>query len=358
MNNTIMTILDVISKQLRKSQKKTLAVIIESLLQGSQASLADIARGMGRKTKFGSRLKRVWRYACNANIDPAKAGADLLGWFISRLGIGEPLVLLVDWSKFYGNHVLVAAVPLRKRAIPVLWEIVSDDDLSRGRNTIEYEFFNKLRGIVSQSIPVIIVADRGFGRVELFVRLNKLGLGYIIRVKDAVWVGSESWQGVLADYPIRLGQIIQWENIEYQKNRKHKLSLVMRNDITRSQASAWYLATNVPREAVYLLKRYESRMWIEEMFRDLKSSNFKLDSLRLKNPTRRSRLMIAISLATLIASVIGLNYISKSDYSFVEANGRRNYMGFSIFRVGMNVLKHLGDAILKTVWLPLLKPLT
>jgi len=210
--------------------------------------------------------------------------------------------------------------------------------------------------MVPRSIPVIIVADRGFGRVELFVRLNKLGLGYIIRVKDAVWVGSENWQGVLADYPIKLGQIIQWENIEYQKSRKHRLNLVMRNDVIRNQASAWYLATNVPREAAYLLKRYESRMWIEEMFRDLKSSNFKLDSLKLKTPARKSRLMIAVSLATLIASVIGLNYISKNDYSFVEANGRRKYMGFSIFRVGMNALRHLGTEILKTVWLPLLKP--
>ena len=358
MSTTIMTILDVISNNLRRSQKKSLAVIIESLLQGSQASLADIARGMGQKTRFGSRLKRVWRYVSNSNINPEHVSADLLAWFIGRLGPDEPLVLLVDWSKFYNDHVLAAAIPLGKRAVPVFWEIATDEGLERGQNTIEYKFFNQLRDLIPKAVPVIIVADRGFGRTELFVRLDKLGLGYIIRVKDAVWVESKCWQGVIANYPLKLGQIIQWEGVKYQKRRKYKLNLVMRNDIVRNTASAWYLASNVPEQAVYLLERYESRMWIEEMFCDLKSSNFKFNQVRLNSPERRSRLMIAICLATLLATVIGLKYINEKDYTFVEANGRKGQLGFSIFKVGMQALKHLGDAILETVWLPLLEPVT
>jgi len=357
MSDTIITILDAISKKLRRSQKKSLAVIIESLLQGSQASLADIARGMGHKTKFGSRLKRVWRYTSNSNVNPDKVSADLLDWFIGKLKANEPLVLLVDWSKFYNNHVLTAAVPLGKRAIPVFWKIVTDDERSQGQNTIEYKFFNELRNSIAQSVKVIIVADRGFGRTELFARLDKLGMGYIVRVKDAVWVESKSWQGVIANYPLKLGQIIQWEGVNYQKKRKYKLNLVMKNDIVRNSASAWYLASNVPAQAVYLLERYESRMWIEEMFRDLKSSNFKFNHIQLSSPERRSRLMTAICLATLLAAVIGYKFIEEKDYTFVEANGRTEQLGMSIFKVGMRALKHLGDAVLKTVWMPLLEPI-
>lgn len=354
MNTTIITILDVICKRIRKSQKKTLASIVESLLHGSTASLAEIARGMGKRTKFCSRLKRVWRYLGNSNIDGEKGGEELLDWFISRRN-DEPLVLLVDWSKFYTDNVL-AAVPMGKRAIPIFWEIATKEDLSnKGQNVIEKEFFKKVRGLISREVKVIIVADRGFGRTSLFSGLDKYGFGYVIRIKDAGWVREKTWQGVLASFPLKLGSIFHWEDVGYHKTKRYKLNIIMRKDIINNTARAWYLATNIPDQAAYLLNLYERRMWIEEMFRDLKSSNFNLDKVRLKNTERRSRLLFAISLSSLLATVIGQHYSDKKDYSFVEGNSNKEKLGFSIFRLGMQALKSLGKKVLDAVWIPILQ---
>ena len=274
MHNTILAAISVIGQGLRKSQRKTLAAVVEGMLARSKCNLAEIARGISRRCQFASRFKQVWHYVNNQNIDPQETG--ILDGFISQLEPGQPLVLLLDWTEFLGDHLLCAALPLEKRAVPVFWRLASHAQYHDefGRNLLEDKLFREIRRRIPKEVPVTIIADRGFGRTDLFKKLDMLGFGYIIRGKDDAWIKVGTWQGVLAFYPLKHGRIRRLDQVRYRKSKSVSLSLVTRWDLVKGRHSVWYLATNRSDEAATILGQYEKRMWIEEMFRDIKSQHF------------------------------------------------------------------------------------
>jgi hypothetical protein len=355
MYKTILAVVEVIQQGLRKSQRKTLAAVLEGLLARSKCSLAEIARGIGRRCQFASRLKQVWRYVNNKNIEPEEVAQGILDWFISSLSPGQPLVLLVDWTEFLGDHLLSAAIPLEKRAIPVFWRLASHAEYHDewGRNLLEDKFFRELRHRIPESVSVIIIADRGFGRTELFRKLDKLGFRFIIRVKDDVWIRTQAWQGVLAGYPLEFGKIIRLDQVQYRQKKSMTLSLVARWDKVRGKYEAWYLATNCPDEAAGIIGYYEKRMWIDEMYRDVKSQHFALDRTKVKTTKGRDRLLAAIAIAILLASFVGLQCLANQ--LDVPALGNKKSRGFSILSLGLEALKTLGRKILAATWIPKLK---
>jgi hypothetical protein len=352
MYNVILAVVEVIEQGLRKSQRKTLAAVVEGLLSRSKCSLAEIARGMGRRCQFASRLKQVWRYVNNNNIVPEEVAQGILEWFISQRKDGQPLVLLVDWTEFLTDHLLSAAIPLDGRAVPVFWRLASHTEYHDkwGRNLLEDEFFQQLRRRIPESVPVIIIADRGFGRTELFRKLDKLGFRYIIRVKDDVWIKTHDWQGVLADYPLSFGKIIRLDQVQYRQKKSVNLSLVARWDKVRGKYEAWYLATNCPDEAAAIINHYEERMWTEEMYRDIKSQHFALDSTKVKTTKGRDRLLAAVAIAILLASFVGLQcLVNQLDMPVL---GNKKSRGFSILSLGLEALRTLGRKILAATWIP------
>jgi hypothetical protein len=58
----------------------------------------------------------------------------------------------------------------------------------------------------------------------------------------------------------------------------------------------WYIVCTEP-ATPHILTLYATRMWADEMFRDLKSQGFHLEQTRLTHPERLDRLMLALALA-------------------------------------------------------------
>jgi len=66
---------------------------------------------------------------------------------------------------------------------------------------------------------VVILADRGFARTELFRTLQQLGLSYVIRLTPKVMFRSQKWEGELDLLPIRAGVHKDLGFGLYRKNR-------------------------------------------------------------------------------------------------------------------------------------------
>ena len=79
----------------------------------------------------------------------------------------------------------------------------------------------------------------------------------------------------------------------------------------------WLLATNLPslQEA---LKAYERRMWIEEMFGDLKDNGFDLESTHLRSVFKLHRLTFAVVLLFLELVTSGSKIIKNGLRYLVE----------------------------------------
>ena len=74
---------------------------------------------------------------------------------------------------------------------------------------MEEQFLQSLRRCIPHSLKTIIVADRGFGRTELFRFIDGLGFSYVVRVRGDVWIECRSYSGKLRDYPLLVGQTLK-----------------------------------------------------------------------------------------------------------------------------------------------------
>jgi hypothetical protein len=84
----------------------------------------------------------------------------------------EALVVALDWVEVRIFHTLSAVAVLPGRGVPLLWASYPEWQLHKSQNSLEEGLLRLLRTMIPSSLPVIIVADRGFGRTELaaFVR--------------------------------------------------------------------------------------------------------------------------------------------------------------------------------------------
>jgi hypothetical protein len=97
----------------------------------------------------------------------------------------------------------------------------------------------------------------------------------------------------------------------------------------------WLLATNLP-SAAAALRAYRRRMWIEELFGDLKGHGFDLESSHLRHFARLSRLTLAVVLVYDWLVSTGKRVIKAGRRSQVDRNDRRD---LSVFQIGLRFIR-------------------
>jgi len=96
----------------------------------------------------------------------------------------------------------------------------------------------------------------------------------------------------------------------------------------------WCLATNLP-DLAMALRYYRRRMWIEEMFGDMKKHGFDLESTMLRHSDRLSRLTLAVVLLYVWLVSIGTRTIRNGARHLVDRTDRRD---LSIFQIGLRFI--------------------
>jgi hypothetical protein len=84
--------------------------------------------------------------------------------------------------------VLSALIGVRGRAVPVLQWVVVIGTLKKSQNKLQEAFLRSLRRAIPRSRPVVIVADRGFGRTALFEFLPTLAASLLNEADIARYV--------------------------------------------------------------------------------------------------------------------------------------------------------------------------
>jgi hypothetical protein len=320
-----------VTKDLLDTQKATIAQITCGVLATESLALAEIARGFETTVAFAHNLKRVERFVSNPRItqrpDTEDRAAPLtVGERVARrlvrqlrrrltLAKTAPLEIILDWTSVKAFQVLSALVGVEGRAVPILQWSLRKWELKDSQNAFEYRLLLSLRRIVGPKGRVLIVADRGFGRTELFRFLDALGFLYCIRVKGDAWVEVSGFAGKLRDYEIHLGQTFKLCGVRYHKTKRYEVKLALTCTRIKGKATTWLLATNLPISARQIVDVYRRRFWCEENFRDLKQA-FGLEAVRVQKPERLDALLLVVSLVFLILALVGvraekLGYASK-----------------------------------------------
>jgi hypothetical protein len=324
--------------ELRKSQRKTLAALVYGLMKSRRVGVAAIARGIPGPVAQKHKIKLVDRFLGNNRVAIEKAVKPLITWLANSR---KRLLIALDWTDLHDkkHQALFASVILDTRAIPVLWRVVEKENPGYSQNREEEKLLEKLKEIIPQGIEAIILADRGFGRVELFKKLEFLGFKYIIRVSGTAWIDSEQFTGSLQRFPVRPNQLIDFGRVLYHKKEKYPVRLIYQ--FAPGQEEPWFLVTNLDWEAKRVPQGYGHRMDIEEKFKDFKNlrTGLGLHGVILSAACRYERLLLVVVYAYFFLLLAGAYGEEKGYHRKLVASSTTKRRVMGLWQVGYYVLK-------------------
>jgi len=321
---------------LRLSQAKTLSELVAAAMTLTRACLAELGRALSHQNGIATKhcIKRVDRFIGNQRIEPIEAMRGLVEWLARPR---NKLLVSMDWVDLRNFKCLVLALRLHGRAIPLLWAVYRYEDFYRSQNNIEYGLLRVLRTMIPESVQLVILADRGFGRTEMAKECQKLQFGYVIRIEPTVYIKGHGFAGRLRDFPIRPGQRCILHNVLYRKYKpvRQHVAVIWQP----GQLEPWYLMTNLDKLPVgKLSKVFGRRMTIEQYFRDLKSkrNGFGLRLTMIKDSDRLGRFLLILAVAYILLVAIGLHASKVFRPSQWCSNNRAGQCSF--FTIGQAML--------------------
>jgi hypothetical protein len=341
-----------VTSKLLPSQSRTLAVLVAACIRTERPNLATLGRHLAGPTTAKSAIKRAWRFTDNGRVEVADAMAGVIHRLVRRRK--KRLLVSFDWTEVRSFHCLMAAACIGGRAVPLLWASYPEWKLTRSQNSLEEGLLRLLRTLIPESVPVVILADRGFGRAEWAATCQELKFRYLVRIKPAVTVAGARYRGVLSRYPVHKGIAHVLHDVRYREDGRvtHHVVIRWRPDLPKKRDAPWYLMTDLDGRAEALCRLYGRRMSVEELFRDQKSrrNGFALRNTRIQKVERFDRFVLILALAYLLLAGLGLQ--AKLDFDPSAWCTTRRARECSVFTIGKAMLhrtNYLPEDLLRRV---------
>jgi hypothetical protein len=325
-------------RQLRPQERATrlqnMVWMMIGILQSRSVHLSRVAVKIPSGACAASITRRMSRFLDNPAVDVREWYAPLACQWLEYVGRTSGQVrLIIDGTKIGRHHqLLMVALGWRKRAIPIAWIWI---DSLKGHSGIHRQeaLLGYVRSLIPAQIAVSLVGDTEFETVKLIRQLESWGWSYVLRQR--------------ASTQVRWGRV--WQPFESLVERPGQLRWLERTRLTRKFAhftnllafwksgeqQPWLLATNLP-SFQETLKTYSYRMWIEEMFGDMKGHGFDLDSSRLGSASRLSRLTLAVALLYVWTIATASRVIKNGWRPQVDRSDRRD---LSLFQIGLRFIE-------------------
>lgn len=315
-----------------KTRLKNFTSLMVSIFESKSVHLSVIANKIPAKATLPSVTRRLQRLLNNPAIRVREWYAPIARQVLERLVTsGGQVRLIVDGTKVgFGHQLLMVAVAYRRRTIPIAWTWVR---YRRGRSSAHKQL--ALLGYVRQLLPpnaaVWVVGDSEFGANAVLRQLDRWQWQYVLRQKGNTLVYFAA-QGVWKPFGSLVSKPGQsfWVT-QARLSHQHQYPVNLLACWKPGEKQPWLLATQLP-TAQATRRAYRYRMWIEEMFGDLKKHGFDLESTHLQHFLRLSRLTLAVALLYAWLLVFGAKIIKAGQRRLVDRNDRRD---LSVFRIGM-----------------------
>lgn len=266
---------DDLVKPFRKSQRKTLCIVLCALVQAGQARTLCIAHAIAvhLKIRLDSAVNRFYRLLRNPRIDETVWLKQWLSCLASKAG--SSLLVPLDWTEWpHGLRLLVAAVVFGSRAIPLLVHAHGKVVSSGSQNRREHLFVRLLALCAKElGMRITLLCDRGFRRVGFIRLLQTIQMDFVIRLMEDVTVHLESGETIkLKEVLLPVGKVQDFGEVSLRSDQAVKVRIV--GYLAPGAKEPWYLATSRQDPAVQIVRLYDRRMTVEEQFRDTKGSRF------------------------------------------------------------------------------------
>jgi len=298
--------------------------------------LSRIAGKIPSSAKLLSTVRRLSRLLGNTAIHTRKWYAPIARqWLQAQFRHLGEIRLIVDGTKIgFAHQLLIVCLAYRKRSIPIAWtwvkHVKGHSSASKQLALLAY-----VRSLLPAGAPVFLVGDCEFGSIAVLRQLDKWRWFYVLRQKSdtGVWLNEQTdWQA-FRTFIQRPGQRIWLGRACLTFKEIYPVNLLLY--WKTGEKEPWCLATNLP-DLHMALRFYSRRMWIEEMFGDMKKHGFDLEQTMLKHIQRLSRLTLAVAILYVWLVSVGTRTIHAGKRHLVDRNERRD---LCIFQIGLRIIE-------------------
>ena len=304
----------------------------------SKAALArSLPLGIGPK----QREQRLYRFLRNPRMTP-----EILIPLHVVLACGtklrERLPMILDQTTLRGIETLLVGLVYEGRVLPVAFSCFMKRSLEKSQNILEHSLVLAVMCCFPIECRPLLILDRGYARVSLFIHFRNEGIPFLCRAKRSVMVylQRQSKGQTLGRFKIKPGQSYRY-SVFYHSVKKEPLDLIIY--FGKGYKEPWYLL--VPSDTSLTTKEiielYASRMSIEQGFRDWKT-HLGLRGLEFigENPAPRlTRLLLAFSLSYLLCLALGSTPEAQAVRAFAEIPRRKPRHGtrrtLSVLSIGI-----------------------
>jgi len=345
-----------------RNRREALLKATEALAMGASLTVTCLGRDLSSDAREKHRIKSVDELLRNRHLH-AEREAIYRELAHRVLHSVTRLLVQVDWSDTGRRDVRVlrAAIALPGRSF-VLWEQVYSEQ-EYNKDSTHREFMHEVHRIIpTWCEQVVVVTDAGY-RAPWFRLIESFGWHWIGRIRnngtclgavtDDEWVKTRELYARAGNKPQDLG-LVQLNksapldaHLFLSSKPKPKRRGLRRNAehyrAAKSHREPWLLATSVTLSCTVkqALALYDTRMQIEQSFRDLKSHRFAhgLRYSHSKKPNRVAILLLISALVTFAQWLAGLVADAQDWARAFQANTERKRRTLSVVFVGARVLR-------------------
>ena len=335
LQHKIESVLDERLPALRATRRHNLARLTTGIYRAEHVHLSKVADELPGSAQQTSKTRRLRRFLANEAVSPE-------GWYrpvalqlLRQAAESGPLRLLLDTLELTGQRrLLVAALAYRRRALPLQWRVDRTSGVTSAE--IQQQFLARLSEAVPEQAEVVLIGDGEFHSVDLLRAAERKGWAYLVRLHADTYVRTgdgtgngtgngtgegPSWQQCQALDPSE-GTRRYIEEVRVTKEHAYgPVHLVYH--WSEGEDDPWRLVTNLT-PSYSVIRLYERRMWIEELFGDWQDGRFHLNRSRLYAPDRLSRLVLALSLVYVWLVAVASYLIKRGWRSLIDRTGRRD----------------------------------
>lgn len=313
----------------RITRKRNMALLLVGLYTSGRVHLSHIVRKWPVPSKELSLVNRLRRFLSNPRWSVREwyhpVAHRLLQPYSSR-----QVRLVIDCTKLgFRYRLMVVGIAYRRRTLPLAWSVHRG---RKGHTTADEQIalFRQVQQLLPADSEVWVMADTGFQWVELLCWLRRQGWHFVIRQQGRIkvcWPGQAWVKLNTIDLAPGQTKVIGWVRLT-QKHGVGWFWLLLH--WKKGEDEPWYLVSDKPGRREHI-QRYKIRMWMEEMFGDMKGHGFDLEATHLDDLQRLSRLVFAVCFAFSWLISLG-SWVVKNGYRhFIDHKSRRDK---SYFRIG------------------------
>jgi hypothetical protein len=348
--------------QIRVTILKNIALVTHALLtlfHGARGgngwlSQAALARCLPLKTGPKEREQRLHRFLENFRFTP-----ELMIPLHVALAVGtrlrQRLPMILDQTTVRGVETLLIGVVFEGRVLPIAFSCFMKKFIHKSQNILEHSLILAAMSCFPVEFRPLLILDRGYARVALFVKFREEGIPFLCRAKRnvMVYLPAQTKGQTLGRFKIKPGQLLRY-SVLYHSQKKEALDLIIY--FGKGYKEPWYLliSSGTSLTAEQIIELYAKRMSIEQGFRDWKTHlGIRGLVFYAEDPAPRlTRLLLAFSLSYLLCLALGSTQPALSVRAFVEIQRRKprhgttrtlSVLSIGILRLSLKKYSHQAD---------------